>query len=78
MDCDGVIHQLSEFLDGELDPQLAQDLCRHLECCEECRVVVDTCRKTVQIYCRSEPLPLPANVRERLERVVAEKFKRRP
>lgn len=77
MNCRGVIQQLSDYLDGELDPKLAEDLCRHLEICEDCRVVVDTCRKTVQIYCKSEPLPLPPDVRERLERAVAEKLKRR-
>lgn len=77
MNCRGVIQQFSEFLDEELDPKLAEDLCRHLELCEDCRVVVDTCRKTVKIFCKTEPLPLPPDVQERLDRALAEKFKKR-
>lgn len=77
MNCKGVVEQLSNYLDGELDPALAEELCRHLEACEDCRVVVDTCRKTIQIYCKCEPLPLPTGVRERLERALREKLKNR-
>jgi len=77
LNCRGVIQQLSEFLDQELDPKLAEDLCRHLEACDDCRVVVDTCRKTVKVFCKTEPLPLPADVQQRLDRVLAEKLKKR-
>ncbi len=77
MNCKGVILELSEYLDGNLDPTLAEDLRRHLDKCTECRLVVNTCRKTIEIYCNSEPLPLPAGVRERLERALAEKLNRR-
>jgi anti-sigma factor (TIGR02949 family) len=72
--CKQVIRQLSEFLDGELTPELAEALQRHLEHCEDCRLVVDTTRKTIEIYCNTEPLPLPEGVRERLERTLAGKF----
>ena len=77
MNCRGVIQQLSDFLDDELDPKLAEDLCRHLELCDDCRVVVDTCRKTVKVFCKAEPLPLPADVQERLNQALAEKMKPR-
>jgi anti-sigma factor RsiW len=72
-----VIQQFSDFLDGELDAKLAEDLCRHLELCEDCRVVVDTCRKTVKVFCKSEPLPLPADVQARLDQMLAEKCRKR-
>lgn len=76
MTCQEVIRKLSEYLDHELDPALAQALSRHLEHCEDCRLVVDTTRKTIEIYCNSEPLPLPPAVRERLERALREKIRR--
>jgi anti-sigma factor (TIGR02949 family) len=72
--CKEVIRKLSEFLDHELAPDLAEELSRHLERCEDCHIVVDTCRKTVEIYCNMEPLPLPEDVRGRLDRALAEKF----
>jgi len=72
-----VIQQFSDFLDEELDPKLAEDLCRHLEACEDCRVVVDTCRMTVKVFCKTEPMALPADVQERLDRALAQKLKPR-
>ena len=75
--CKRVIRQLSEYLDGELDSALLEELSTHLERCEDCRIVVDTCRKTIEIYCNTEPLPLPQDVRERLERALREKLGKR-
>jgi anti-sigma factor (TIGR02949 family) len=72
--CRKVIQQLSEFLDGELEPGLAEQLSRHLEHCEDCKLVVDTTRKTIEIYCNTEPMDLPPAVRERLERALAERL----
>lgn len=74
MNCKGVIRQLTDFLDGELDSALVAELTRHLAHCEDCRLVVDTTRKTIEIYCNTEPLALPAGVRERLQRALAEKL----
>ncbi len=74
MVCREVIRKLSEYLDGELDPILAQELSRHLEHCEDCRIIVDTTRKTIQIYCNREPAPLPDDVRQRLNRALAGKL----
>ena len=78
MACKKVITQLSEYLDGELDAALLEELSAHLERCEKCRIVVDTCRKTIEIYCNTEPLPLPQDVRERLDRALVEKLGRQP
>jgi anti-sigma factor (TIGR02949 family) len=73
--CRKVIQQLSEFLDGELEPGLAEQLSRHLEHCEDCKLVVDTTRKTIEIYCNTEPMDLPPAVRERLERALADRLR---
>ncbi|MBI1983778.1 MAG: zf-HC2 domain-containing protein [Acidobacteria bacterium] len=75
MTCRQVIRQLSEYLDQELEPGLAEQLARHLEHCEDCKLVVDTTRKTVKIYCNTEPMDLPPAVRERLERALTERLK---
>ena len=74
MTCKEVIRKLSEYLDGELDPVLAEQLTRHLEHCEDCGLVVDTTRKTIEMYCNAEPTPLPDDVRRQLDRALAEKL----
>ena len=76
MTCKEVIRDLSEYLDGELEPALVEALNRHMEHCEDCRLVVDTTRKTIEIYCDTAPMPLPGGVRERLEQTLAEKFRK--
>jgi anti-sigma factor (TIGR02949 family) len=75
MKCKEVIRELSEYLDGELDPSLADDLRRHLERCEDCCIVVDTTRKTIEMYCNMEPAPLPPDVQQRLQRALEQKLK---
>ncbi len=76
MRCRQVIDRISEYLDGELDPELVRELERHLEHCEDCRIVVDTTQKTVEIFYNTEPAALPAGVRERLNQMFTEKFRK--
>ena len=66
MNCRGVIRELSSYLDGDLDVTVLTDLEVHLNRCEDCRVIVDTTRKTIEIYCKADPVPLPDDVRIRL------------
>ena len=74
MNCQEVVRQLSEYLDGELEADLIQSLEQHLSQCHDCRIIVDTTRKTIEIFCNSESLPLPAPVHERLMKALAAKF----
>ncbi len=66
MNCRGVIQEISDYLDDELDAGARAELERHLGRCEDCRIVVDTTKKTIQIFCNSEPVPLPCDIRKRL------------
>jgi len=75
MRCRQVIDKISEYLDGELDPELVLEMERHMGHCEDCRIVVDTTQKTLEIYCHTEPSPLPDAVRERLNEMFAETFR---
>ncbi len=57
---------LGDYLDGELDEQLCQEMESHLGDCQPCRAVVDTTRRTIQLYCDERPVELPADVQQRL------------
>lgn len=76
MKCKQVIRELSDYLDGVADPGLLAELERHLEHCDDCRLVVDTTKKTIQVFCDSEPAPLDAAVRERLHKALEQRLKR--
>ncbi len=65
MKCKDILEKLSEYLDGELDPKLCQDLERHMEDCHPCLVFVNTLKKTITLYkfASSEPLPKEVHLR---------------
>jgi anti-sigma factor (TIGR02949 family) len=66
-DCRHLLGELSDYVDGELHGELCAELERHLADCENCRIVVDTLRKTVYlVHANAEPEEVPADVRERL------------
>ena len=76
MRCRQVVDKISEYIDGELDPELVRELECHLQHCEDCRVVVDTTRKTVEVFCHTEPAPLPNDVHERLNQLFRHNFRK--
>ena len=65
--CHDLLNSLSEYVDGDLAGELCAELERHLAGCENCRIVVDTLRKTVYLVHAANDQPdVPADVRERL------------
>jgi predicted anti-sigma-YlaC factor YlaD len=76
--CRDVILEFSSYLDGDLGREVIADLELHLSRCEDCRVVVDTVRKTVEIYCKAEPVPLPEDIRTRLHDALVKRCGRKP
>jgi predicted anti-sigma-YlaC factor YlaD len=78
VNCKGVIHELSSYLEGDLDVTVLTDLEIHLKRCEDCRLIVDTTRKTIEIYCKAEPVPLPEEVRIRLHETLIRRLRRSP
>lgn len=48
--CKELIATISDYVDGDLDPDLCLELEKHLHECENCRVVVNTLKKTIDIY----------------------------
>lgn len=67
--CQRLLASLSEYVDGTLRKDLCQELERHMKECENCRIVVDTLRKTIYLYRVNAPTTeMPSNVRRRLYR----------
>lgn len=77
MNCRGVLDEIADYLDGAMDPALLQELEIHLGRCKNCRLIIDTTKKTIDIFCNSEPIPLPIGVRDRLHAAVISRCKPR-
>jgi anti-sigma factor RsiW len=74
LNCKGVIREISDYIDGELELSAKQELERHLEHCEDCQMVVDQTKLTVDVFCDSEPVELPADVKSRLHDALRRKL----
>ncbi len=67
LNCESLLGSLSEYIDGELSPQLCQEIEEHLAGCENCRLVLNTTRRTIDlVQAPPEKTNLPDDVRERL------------
>ena len=75
MNCEGVIREISDYIDGALEPAAKLELERHLEHCEDCKVVVDQTKLTVEVFCDSEPVELPVDVKSRLHEALRRKIR---
>ena len=65
--CESLLGSLSEYIDGELNPELCREIEKHLEGCENCRIVLNTTRRTIDlVQAPAEKPNLPDDVRERL------------
>jgi predicted anti-sigma-YlaC factor YlaD len=66
--CRFLLSSLSDYVDGELGDELCAEIDRHLQSCENCRIVIDSLKKTVYLYhvTSMEPPMVPDDVRERL------------
>jgi anti-sigma factor RsiW len=77
MKCDELLQLLSEYIDGDVDPAICEELEKHLGDCGPCRVVVDTMRRTVHLYQEDKEQELPAPFRERLHEALRDRWKER-
>ncbi len=68
--CQELKAQLSDYIDGELDAGLCAELERHLAGCDNCRIVVDTLRKTILLYRDYGAASMPTGAHERLIHVL--------
>jgi len=67
LNCENLLGSLSEYIDGGLSPELCQELEKHLAGCENCRVVLNTTKRTIDLVHEPEARStIPEDVRERL------------
>jgi len=65
--CQELLGSLSLYIDGELPPELCRELEQHLAECDNCRVVLNTTKRTIDlVHVPLENPDLPEDVRERL------------
>jgi anti-sigma factor RsiW len=66
MTCDELVSYLSDYLDQELDEDLTAAAQQHLATCHNCRVVVHTTRRVIQLGQAQYQMDISPSRRERL------------
>lgn len=75
MTCEEAFREISNYLDGDMDENLKRELLAHLQICRKCEIVLDTTRKTIDLYCDGKLFPLPALVRDRLHEALRRRLR---
>jgi hypothetical protein len=64
--CVEVMRELSNYLEGDLDPILRAAIMLHLESCDHCSAVLDGTRNILRLVCEDKAFPLPSGFSQRL------------
>jgi anti-sigma factor RsiW len=72
--CKEFLQELSDYLDETVDLELRRKLEVHITECPNCFVILDTTRKTIQVYKGMQPQVLPSEVQTRLMKAVERKM----
>ena len=66
LNCEALLSALSEYIDGGLSPELCQEIEKHLAGCDNCRAVLNTTRRTIDLVRDPQDAHVPEDVRARL------------
>ena len=72
--CKEFLKELNDYLDETADPELRRHIEAHITQCPNCFVILDTTKKTIQVYKGVQPQTLPPDVQARLMKAVERKL----
>ena len=73
MNCTDFLAKLTDYFDGQIDSDLLAEVKQHLGTCHHCEVVVDTTRKTIDVYRNDKSYELPESLHVRMRNAVMER-----
>ncbi len=75
MGCHEILREFSNYLDGEVDPVLREQVEAHLAQCRHCAAFYDSARNLVVLIADERTFTLPAGFRRRLHERLAGEIK---
>ena len=76
MTCTEFLARLDDLIDDSVTPEMRAELNAHLRRCGHCEVILNTTRKTIEIYRSHEIYELPAGLRDRLHAAIMARCKK--
>jgi anti-sigma factor RsiW len=72
--CKQFLQELNDYLDPNVDAAMKAHLNSHVSQCPNCFVLVDTTKRTLQVYKGMEPQSIPEDVELRLWKALERKM----
>jgi anti-sigma factor RsiW len=70
VNCTDFLAKLTDFFDGNIEATLMVEVKEHLGTCHHCEVVVDSTRKTIEVYRGNEIYEFPDELSSRLRSAI--------
>lgn len=77
MTCTDFLSKLTDYFDGEISPELLDEVRAHSAGCRHCEVVLDTTRQTIEVYRDHQHFELSVELQERLHTTIMRRFRER-
>jgi predicted anti-sigma-YlaC factor YlaD len=65
---------LSDYLDEDAREELCKTIEEHMKNCKDCRLEVDTIKKTIVLYQAGDKVELPVRLKESLHAALAQEY----
>ncbi len=66
LDCKHVWREISNYIDGDIDPSVRANMEKHLAHCRHCAAILDSTRNIVYLIADARTFTLPIGFSERL------------
>ena len=66
LDCQHVWREISNYIDGDIEPSMRANIEKHVAHCRHCAAVLDSTRNIVYLIADERTFALPAGFSERL------------
>ena len=78
MTCTDFLSKLTDYFDGQISPDLLDEVRAHSASCSHCEVVLDTTRQTIEVYRDHELYEFSADFQQRLHSAIMSRCGTRP
>ncbi len=76
-ECNKHIQEIADYIDGELDAKLCDDIEDHLKDCKNCRLMVDTLKQTVILCKDGKKEELPESISSKLNEAIKKRWEKK-
>ena len=72
VNCEDVWREISNYLDGDVEPSLKAAMQEHFAGCKHCTAILDGTRNVIRLYADEQVFTVPAGFHQRLRRKLAD------